>query len=137
MRPVFGAGCTVSIMLIFQVEDVSIAKKESHTPDWDFWLDVWKDLSGFEGIVKPTLDQYTAANERATKDKEAEKLRQAERQLKIKERQKMNADRKARRKARLELLRSQQRAGKQLYIHFFSVCICCLLNECIPSLSHF
>lgn len=100
--------------LIFQAEDVAIAKKQAHTPDWDNWLNVWKELSGFEGIVKPTPEQYAAANDRATKDKEAEKIRQAERQKKYKERQERNAEKRAKRKAKADVLRAQKDAGNLL-----------------------
>ncbi|XP_034239320.1 uncharacterized protein LOC117644159 [Thrips palmi] len=94
-------------------EDVAIAKKQAHTPDWDKWLNVWKELSGFEGIVKPTPEQYAAANERATKDKEAEKIRTAERQKKYKERQERNAEKRAKRKAKADLLRAQRDAARK------------------------
>ena len=89
-------------------EDVEIAKKQAHTPDWDRWLKVWKELSGFEGITNPTLEQYAVANERATKDKEEEKIRQAERQKKYKERQERFAEKQARRKAKADLRKAQR-----------------------------
>lgn len=94
-------------------EDVATAKKQAHTPDWDFWLKVWQELSGYEGVIKPSPEQYTVANARATKDKEAEKLRQAERQKKYKERQERNAEKKAKRKAKADLLRAQRAALKE------------------------
>ena len=88
-----------------------MAKKQAHTPDWDLWLNVWKELSGFEGITKPTPEQYAVANERATKDKEAEKIRQAERQKKYKERQALNAEKRAKRKAKSDFLKTQRDTG--------------------------
>lgn len=98
---------------INSAEDVTIAKKQAHTPDWDTWLNVWKELSGFEGIIKPTPEQYAVANERATKDKEAEKIRQAERLKKIKERQDRNAEKQAKRKAKADLMRAQRDADRK------------------------
>lgn len=61
--------------------------------------------------MKPTPEQYVAANERATKDKEAEKILQAERQKKYKERQEKNAEKRTKRKAKSDLQKAQRDAG--------------------------
>ncbi|KAK3912613.1 THUMP domain-containing protein 3 [Frankliniella fusca] len=94
------------------VDDIAIAAKQAHTPDWDCWLNVWKELVGFKGIVRPTVEEYASANERATKDKEEEKIRQAERQKKYKERQERHAAKRALRKAKADLKRAQYNFDK-------------------------
>ncbi|XP_026280407.1 tRNA (guanine(6)-N2)-methyltransferase THUMP3 [Frankliniella occidentalis] len=93
-------------------EDIAIAAKQAHTPEWDRWLNVWKDLVEFKGILRPSTEEYAAANERATKDKEEEKIRQAERQKKYKERQQRNAEKQAKRKAKADLIRAQYNARR-------------------------